>query len=102
MRGLLFPTGEPSGIGLLFPGGQTVGHSFFGKLGVEGGDFVFDGVDAVAPGLVLGVQLVWVVGQGFTCGLCLGILDGLVVVAVKPRLQRQLLAVKGIFLLVDV
>jgi len=56
--------------------------------GIQRGYLFLDGVDAVAPCLVLGVQRGWVVGQRFACGLRLGILDGLVVVAAKMRLQR--------------
>ena len=69
--------------------------------GVQRGYLILDGVDAVAPCLVLGVQRVWVVGQRFTCCLCLGILDGLVIVTAKLRLQRVAFAVESIFLLDD-
>lgn len=59
-----------------------------GLQGIQRGYLVLDGVDTVTPCLVLGVQGVGVVGQRFACGLRLGILDGLVVVAAKLRLQR--------------
>lgn len=60
----------------------------FRLQGIQRGYLVLDGVDAVTPCLVLGVQRVGVVGQRFACCLCLGVLDGLVIVAVKLRLQR--------------
>ena len=56
-------------------------------------------VDAVAPCLVLGVQRVWVVGQRLAGCLCLGVLDGFVIIAAKLRFQRVALAVESILLL---
>ena len=50
---------------------------------------------------MLGVQRVGVVGQGLAGCLCLGVLDGFVVVATKLRFQRVALAVKSILLLDD-
>ena len=69
--------------------------------GIQRGYLILDGVDAVAPCLVLGVQRVGVVGQGLAGCLCLGVLDGFVVVATKLRFQRVALAVKSILLLDD-
>ena len=48
---------------------------------------------------MLGVQRVGVVGQGFAGCLCLGVLDGFVIVAAKLRFQRVAFAVQSIFLL---
>ena len=69
--------------------------------GIQRGYLVLDGVDAVAPCLVLGVQCVGVVGQELAGCLRLGNLDGLVVVAAKLRFQRVALAVESVLLLDD-
>ena len=69
--------------------------------GIQRGYLVLDDIDAVAPCLVLGVQLVGVVGQWLACCLCLGVLDGFVIVAAKLRFQRVAFAVESIFLLDD-
>jgi len=66
---------------------------------IQRGYLILDGVDAVAPCLVLGVQRVGVVGQGLAGCLCLGVLDSLVIVAAKLRFQRVAFAVQSIFLL---
>ena len=72
-----------------------------GLQGIQRGYLILDGVDAIAPCLVLGVQRVGVVGQGLAGCLCLGILDGFVIVAVKLRFQRVALAVESVLLLDD-
>lgn len=69
--------------------------------GIQRGYLVLDDVDAVAPCLMLGVQRVWVVGQGLAGCLCLGVLDSLVIVAAKLRFQCVALAVESILLLDD-
>ncbi len=69
--------------------------------GIQRGYLILDGVDAVAPCLVLGVQLVGVVGQGLASCLCLGVFDGFVIVAAKLRFQRVALAVQSVLLLDD-
>ena len=80
---------------LLFRCGRFV----LGLLGIQRGYLVIDGVDAVAPCLVLGVQCVGVVGQGLAGCLCLGVLDGFVIVAAKLRFQRVAFAVESVLLL---
>ena len=67
--------------------GLRCGRFIFGFHSVQSGYLILDVVDAVAPCLVLGVQLVGVVGQWLACCLCLGVLDGFVVVAAKLRFQ---------------
>lgn len=69
--------------------------------GIQRGYLVLDCVDAVAPRLMLGVQLRRVIRKSCTCCLCLGILDGFVVVAAKLRFQRVAFAVESVFLLDD-
>lgn len=69
--------------------------------GIQRGYLILDGVDAVTPRLVLGVQRIGLVGQWLACCLCLGVLDGLVIVAAKLRFQRVALAVESVLLLDD-
>ena len=70
-----------------------------GFQAVQRGYLILDGIDAVAPCLVLGVQCVGVVGQGLAGCLRLGVLDSLVIVTAKLRFQRVALAVESILLL---
>lgn len=67
--------------------------------GIQLGNLVLDGVDAVALGLTVGVELGRVVGQRVAHGLRLGALDNSVVAAAKLRFQRFAFAVQSVFLL---
>jgi len=69
--------------------------------GIQRGYLILDGVDAVTPCLVLGVQFRRVIRKSCACCLCLGILNGFVVVAAKLRFQRVALAVESVLLLDD-
>lgn len=81
--------------------GLRCGRFVLRLQGIQRGYLVLNGVDAVTPCLVLGVQRVGVVGQWLACCLCLGILDGFVIVAAKLRFQRVAFAVQSILLLDD-
>lgn len=76
--------------------------SFFIRLGsLQTLNLILNSIDAVAPCLVLGVQRVGVVWQGLAGCLCLGVLDGFVIVAAKLRFQRIAFAVESILLFDD-